>query len=206
MCNTSNENYIGESANTNQKVRTRQKVCYINLRTPCTSFLTWKEVNMLTMENCFSQWSVMVWAVPQGFYTLTYTFLKEEVLIWNFRNSIWQLAGWKHTKALCLRNTSATEKRDKHTAGRVMTGESRGKKHSERNAVSRRGEGVRQRGGMMCLTVSVGFLLNKLLPQILGTFADKFSLIKVTEMPTCLHTSIKCWYICHSQWKSSKGF
>lgn len=125
MCNTSNEKYIGESTNNNQKVRTRQKECYINLLTPCTSFLTWKEVNMLTMEN--SQWSVMVWAVPQDFYTLTYTFLKEEVLIWNFRNSIWQLAGWKHTKALCLRNTSATEKRDKHTAGRVMTGESREK-------------------------------------------------------------------------------
>lgn len=58
----------------------------------------------------------------------------------------------------------------------------------------------------MCLTVSVGFLLNKLLPQILGACADKFGLIKVTEMPACLHTSIKRWYICHSQWKSSKGF
>lgn len=73
-------------------------------------------------------------------------------------------------------------------------------------AASRRGEGVRQRGGMMCLTVSVGFLLNKLLPQILRACADKFGLIKVTEMPACLHTSIKRRYICHSQWKSSKGF
>lgn len=68
------------------------------------------------------------------------------------------------------------------------------------------GGSERQRGGMMCLTVSVGFLLNKLLPQILGACADKFGLIKVTEMPACLHTSIKRRYICHSQWKSSKGF
>lgn len=58
----------------------------------------------------------------------------------------------------------------------------------------------------MYLTLSVGFLLNKLLPQILGACVDKFGLIKVTEMPACLHTSIKRWYICHSQWKSTKGF
>lgn len=43
----------------------------------------------------------------------------------------------------------------------------------------------------MYLTVSVGFLQNRLLPQILGARVDKFSLIKVTEMPACLHTSIK---------------
>lgn len=110
------------------------------------------------------------------------------------------------TKALHLWNATSTKKRDKYTAGRAMTGQSGGKKHSGRKAASRRGEGVRQRGGMMCLTVSVGFLLNKLLPQILGACADKFGLIKVTEMPACLHTSIKHWYICHSQWKSSKGF
>lgn len=86
-----------------------------------------------------------------------------------------------------------------------MTGQS-GKKHSQSEAASRRGDGVRQRGGMMYLTVSVGFPLNKLLPQILGACVDKFGLIKVTEMPACLHTSIKRWYICHSQWKSTKGF
>lgn len=42
----------------------------------------------------------------------------------------------------------------------------------------------------MYLTVFVGFLLNKPLPLILGACSDKFGLIKVTEMPTCLHTSI----------------
>lgn len=58
----------------------------------------------------------------------------------------------------------------------------------------------------MYLTASVGSLLNKLLPLILGACSDKFGLIKVSEMPTCLHTSIKRRYICQRQWKSSKGF
>lgn len=59
------------------------------------------------------------------------------------------------------------------------------------------------RGGMMYLSVCVGFLLNTL---ILGACSDKFGLIKVSEMPTCLRTSIRRWDICHSQWKSSGGF
>lgn len=89
-----------------------------------------------------------------------------------------------------------------------MTGQSGKKTLREKRSEQkgRRSETERQRGGMMYLTVSVGFLLNKLLPQILGARVDKFGLIKVTEMPACLHTSIKRWYICHSQWKSTKGF
>lgn len=67
-------------------------------------------------------------------------------------------------------------------------------------------EAQRQEGGMIYLRESAGFLLNKLLPQILGARIDKFTLIKVTEMPACLRTSIKGWYICHNHWKSSGGF
>lgn len=87
-----------------------------------------------------------------------------------------------------------------------MTGRSGSRESWEREVGSIRGAGARQRGGMMCLTVSVGFRLNKLLPQILGAGTDKFTLIKVTKMPACLHTSIRRWYICHSREKSSKGF
>jgi len=106
------------------------------------------------------------------------------------------------------RSGRSREKRDKYTVGRVMTGRNGEKTLREKRSEQkgRSSETERQRGGMMYLTLSVGFLLNKLLPQILGACVDKFGLIKVTEMPACLHTSIKRWYICHSQWKSTKGF
>lgn len=205
MCNTRNENYIGESTNNNQKVRTRQKEYYINLHTPCTSLLTCKEVNMLMMETISLSG---VWWCEQCLTTFTLWLTPFRRKRFWFGTSGTQSDNWQagniQKRYAC--GTLALQRKEINIQQAEWWQERAGGKNTQRNAVSRMGEGVRQRGGMMCLTVSVGFLLNKLLPQILGTFADKFSLIKVTEMPTCLHTSIKCWYICHSQWKSSKGF
>lgn len=71
------------------------------------------------------------------------------------------------------------ENRDKYAAGSAMTG--------QRGGGRRTGEEERSdRGGMMYLTASVGSLLNEPIP---GACSDESGLIKVREMPTCLHTS-----------------